>query len=443
MADISDLDSQKDSQTTDSTLESDSNALNPVDGSPRQRRRNQNPLYPLYPPLSNPFDAFLRQIKEIESLKKSVFQQLNQPSLWQTQMSRISELYKSPQMGLMTGSYGDILQRYQSITNYVPPSLLTRNLAAEAVLSANKTLQSPFVDFLEAIDRHQSMFRLLRSSLQESLMKSLTVAMQTAALSGVVAQPVPDPWKNVIRDMQMAMSSAPVVTQYENWRLKYGITSTAEMATVAVGRFVREAANSLGQAGVLTTESEDTLATEDGKLLTVENVDAITIATLEALAAVPADIRVVASASKEQLFGLSAAVTHDVTARTGLAIGGLALIVQLIAWLVPDPLSLSDSRDREQQLLNVQNEHIALQQEMLKEIRIDNAIRQLYYRVEEETVLRESPVSSSQSLQILTKGMIVLQRERLGRWIHVELTSQAPQTGWVFDGALKLEVSER
>lgn len=127
--------------------------------------------------------------------------------------------------------------------------------------------------------------------------------------------------------------------------------------------------------------------------------------------------------------------------------GTIELLVMIIMWQAPSFYAVytaaQDAHEHEMQHEQVMEAIDATQTELQRGTqRLTEQMAQLVirYQVKRPCWLREYGEKNSRRLRRVEAGLVVVQRERSGRWVHVEIQDPkaGPATGWIWDGNLQV-----
>ena len=166
--------------------------------------------------------------------------------------------------------------------------------------------------------------------------------------------------------------------------------------------------------------------------------DQIVTLGLDAIASVEPDLFAAAAASDQGLSTLLLRIIDEFSLRrVQLTPTVLAILVALITWLCPSPYTLLHDRASDREITELKEAVGRLESRP----EVQEAPDRLTYQTVKLARLRERPSGKAPISATLDANRQVVQRERSGRWLHVDLVDPRegePPTGWVYDQNLVL-----
>jgi hypothetical protein len=272
-----------------------------------------------------------------------------------------------------------------------------------------------------AFFRSQEQVRQTTRAAGMDLLADQLAALARGASRSTGTPLVPSPqWQQVIDAIRAAQRAEPAERLAQ------------ELAAAHPGRTQAEAT-----AALLETVVEQT-AEESG--LDQDEADRIVGFGLDAMATMDTGVLAAAETGSQGVLGLLQRLVEELALKgVPLSPGALQVILALLFWLIPNPYTIVHDRRNDR----VQAER---HDSLIKTIP-QRASEPLQYRATKRAIIRELPGQKARVLTRLEPGRLVMQREREGRWLHVDVVdprSDEPGTGWVFEGNLcLLPTSER
>ena len=183
----------------------------------------------------------------------------------------------------------------------------------------------------------------------------------------------------------------------------------------------------------------------------------LTPATIEAISEVPSQDLAAVVQSDERLFALVAHVWAEVLKRLPDAQSangaGFALFLTLLFYVFPTPYDVvtayrdgvERNRDAIEQEVHQRADeaHARALEETQQQLRAlaASALTAPRWQARRTVVLRAEPTVAATALARLPAGTEVVERARVGHWVHVELVSSplgSPSSGWVYQRHLTL-----
>jgi ribose 1,5-bisphosphokinase PhnN len=278
---------------------------------------------------------------------------------------------------------------------------------------------------------------MARQQVDISRLTSLQAGL-ASIVSGMVVPVTPSQsWKDLllaVREVAPRSSAASLATELQS---RHPGTSSEEVQAALLQEVADQAVATSAEAG------PEPLAAADA--------EQIALATAEAVTAVDQHVLEQAAASEEWLFGLLKWVVSEIEERLPgfeLTSNSLQVILVIFAWLVPSPYTVyhdivedRDAAKRHEELVAAIGESGRKTDDVVAAIKQEHVSHTLRYRVARRAAIRDGPAGSAKMVERLMPGAIVIQRERQGRWLHVQ--ADRPEgtgqfTGWLYAANVEL-----